>query len=95
MVERGADVLKMDPAQPVKQSGWGRLDATLRKTPGLGFFVVLVILDHLRRTDNTIAVVGFSVMVVGALAEEYWPSIRARFNAKPPAGSSEPSVARS
>lgn len=45
-MEKLADVLPMDRAQPVKQDWFLRLDAALRRMPGLGIFLFMVMMEH-------------------------------------------------
>lgn len=87
MVERPADVLRMDKTAPAKISGFGRLDATLRKIPGLGIFIVAMILREFGSGPNAsgFLLVAFSVMVVGALWEEYVGPLTGRSTTATPA----------
>jgi hypothetical protein len=73
----------MDKAQPSPLSSFGRLDMTLRKTPGLGIFIVIGLLGHFAQNGHTFAMWAFVAAVVFTIAEEYWPSISRAFTSTP------------
>lgn len=91
MVERPADVLRMDKSEPVKMDGFGRLDMTIRKTPGFGVFIFFGLL-HVFRTVNGLMLWAFLLSVGLALAQEYGPEIMRRFTSRAPVAPSRPSA---
>lgn len=46
-MEKLADVLPMDRAQPVKLDWFTRLDTALRRMPGLGLLMIFVLADYM------------------------------------------------
>jgi hypothetical protein len=96
MVERPGDVLRMNPAEPVKQTGFGRLDATLRKIPGLGILLVWVLFEHWGSGPHANGWMVFALVcaVSVALFEEYLePRVDKWLTATPAPGTpSQPSA---
>lgn len=91
MVERPADVLRMDKAAPVKMDGFGRLDMTIRKTPGFGLFICFGLIEIFRQVSGWL-LLGFLAMVAAALLDEYGPDVIRRFISRPRVAPSQPSA---
>lgn len=92
MVDRPADVLLMDKAQPVKMTGFGRLDMTLRKIPGLGVFLAVALSQHWYRSGDWLWLGAFLLFLTAALMEEYGPPLLVRLISRAPGAPSQPSA---
>lgn len=71
-MERMADVLTMD-GKPVKLDWARRLDAACRRTPGLGVFVVLALVEHWWVAGDFVAVAIVGVAAGTVIVREFWP----------------------
>lgn len=72
-MERLADVLHMDKAQPVKLDWLRRLDGALRRMPGLGVFVFLVMMEHWYSRGDFIVMGIWGVFAAITVLSEFLP----------------------
>lgn len=75
MVERPADVLVMDKANPPRFDWFTRADMALRRVPGLGFLIAVFMLEHEYERGNAFMFLLFATGFSAALLNEFLPKI--------------------
>jgi hypothetical protein len=71
MVERPADVLPMDRQASPVLAWYARTDAALRRTRGLGIFVVVGLLLYFWRSESLFLGILLSLLAAASLLEEF------------------------